>query len=106
MMILKIMGKILLVCVCGICFILLKILEVVVNLTRLFAGLLFKTIGVILILAAIGCCFFRLDSLQECVIMAASGALCIVLPSIATAALAGVILVEELLKMLMRKPIG
>lgn len=105
MMILKIIGKILLVFVCGIGFIPLKILEVVVNLTRLFAGLLFKTIGVVLFLAAIGCYFFQLDSLQECVIMAASGAFCIVLPSIATTALAGVIFLEELLKMIMRKPI-
>lgn len=105
MLVLKVIGKVILVILCAVAYCPLKIVEGIVSVARLCAGLILRFLGIVLVLGGIGCYAMHIEELHESVLMAIAGGICFALPSLATAVLAGVIFLEELLKMIMKMPI-
>lgn len=82
-------------------FILLKLMEKIFNLAQLFSGWIFRLFGLIMLATAVGCWLFRIEGAHEVIHMSIVGVALFLLPVIGELIIAGIMLLEILVKQAM-----
>ena len=82
-------------------FILLKLLEKIFNLAQLFSGWIFRLFGLIMLATAVGGWLFRIEGAHEVIRMSIVGVALFLLPVIGELIIAGIMLLEILVKQAM-----
>ena len=98
MRVIKIIFKVVMVVLLVPVFVALKMLEWAFTLTRLLSGWLFRILGFLFLLTSVGCLAFQLYAFSEIKSMLIAGVICLVLPTLANVIIAGLMLVEGVIK--------
>lgn len=84
-------------------FILLKFMEGICNLAQLFSGWIFRLLGLITLATAVGCWIFHIEEQSEVIRMSIAGIGLFLLPVIGELIIAGIMLLEILVRQAMSK---